>query len=244
MIFINKASKHPDMNTINDHLDNHMDNQELMERLIKITDDTDDMRNILKVINKEVKSFKLPSFMDETFVSSIVESDITNNIEFFKITSQNNTKIVVLIDRLNDLYLPFNFFTSIVIPMYMNIQLRTAFSELSSIREILNEIASSLQDEIERITLAVSEEEFKDAKFNKKDISEKDVNDILTANTVSKKQSEPLEECPLCGEEKVTHYYECVKCQYKYCTKCCEEIASRQALCPCCREELSLTEHY
>jgi hypothetical protein len=202
------------------------------------------MRNILKTINKSIKIFKLPSFMDESFVSSIVESDITSNIEFFKITSQNETKILVLIDRLNDLYLPFDFFTSVVIPMYMSIQLRTAFSELSSIRDILNEMTSSLQDEIERITLAVSEEEFKDAKFNKKDMSEKEVNDILTVNTISKKQSEPLEECPLCGEENVNHYYECVKCQYKYCAKCCEEIASRQALCPCCREELNLTEHH
>ena len=232
------------MNTINTYPSDDIDNQESTEQLIKITDNTEDMRNVLKAINKSIKIFKLPSFMDETFVSSMVESDITNNIEFFKITSQNETKILVLIDRLNDLYLPFDFFTSVVIPMYMSIQLRTAFSELSSIQDVLHEITSSLQDEIERITLAVSEEEFKDAKFNKKDISEKEVNDILAANTISKKQSELLEECPLCGEENVNHYYECVKCQYKYCAKCCEEIASRQALCPCCRKELSLTEHH
>ena len=231
--------------TFNDYSDdNTMYNQAVTEHLIKITNNTEDMQNILKMINKEIKSFKLPPFIDETFVFSIVESDVIQNIEFFKITSQNNTKILVLIDRLNDLYLPFSFFTSVVVPMYMTIQLRTAFSELSSIRDILDEITSNIQDEIEHVTLTVSEEEFKDATFDKKDISEKEINDILNANTINKKQSAPLEECPICGEENVNHHYECVKCQYKYCAKCCEEIASRQALCPCCREELKLTEHY
>ena len=232
------------MNTINAHQADDIDTQESTEQLIKITDGTEDMRYILKTINNAIKSFRLPQFIDESFLVSMVESDINSNIEFFKITSQNDTKILILIDRLNNLYLPFNFFTSIVIPMYIRIQIRTAFSELSSIRDVLNGITASLQDEIERVTLAVSEEEFKDAKFNKKDISEKEVNDILLSKTLDKKQSEPLEECPLCGEENVNHYYECVNCQYKYCIKCCEEIASRQALCPCCREELSLTEHH
>ncbi len=230
--------------TFNDYSDDNTDDQPQTEQLIKISNGTDDMQSILETIKMSIERFRLPSFMDRSFVSSMIESDIVSNIEFFKITHQDDTDILVLIDRFNGLYLPFNVFTSIVIPTYMGIQLRSAFSELTSIRDILNEITASLQDEIERITLAVSEEEFKEAKFNKKDISEEELNGILKANTLSEKQSEPLEECPLCGEENVNHYYECVKCQYKYCTKCCEEIASRQALCPCCREELSLTEHH
>ena len=230
--------------TFNDYSVEDAEDQPQTEQLIKISDGTDDMRDILKRINNIIKSFPVPPYIDASFVSSIIESDITSNIEFFKIIHQDDTDILVLIDDFNGLYLPFNAFISIVIPAYMNIQLRSAFSELTSIRDILNEIAVSLQDEIERVTLAVSEEEFKDAKYNKKDISEKEINDILKANTLSKQQSEPLEECPLCGEESVNHYYECVKCHYKYCAKCCEEIASRQALCPCCREELSLMEHH
>lgn len=230
--------------TFNDYSDDSTDSQPQTEQLVKITDGMDDMQVILEAIKISIDSFRLPSFMDKSFVSSMIEADIMSNIEFFKITHQDDTDILVLIDSLNGLYLPFNVFTSIVIPTYMGIQLRSAFSELTSIRDILNEITASLQDEIERITLAVSEEEFKEAKFNKKDISEEEINGILKANTLSEKQSEPLEECPLCGEERVDHYYECVKCQYKYCAKCCEEIASRQALCPCCRKELSLTEHH
>ena len=226
--------------TFNDY----SDDQPWTEQLIKISDGTDDMQSILETIKMSIELFRLPSFMDKSFVYSMIESDITSNIEFFKIVHQDDTDILVLIDRFNGLYLPFNVFTSVVIPTYMGIQLRSAFSELTSIRDILNEITASLQDEIERITLAVSEEEFKEAKFNKKDISEEELNGILKDKTLSEKQSEPLEECPLCGEENLDHYYECVKCQYKYCAKCCEEIASRQALCPCCREELSLTEHH
>lgn len=232
------------VDTSSDSSEDESDNRISSEQLIKIAAGTEDMQNILKRINNVIKSFPVMSFIDESFVISIVESDIMSNIEFFKIVHQNGTKILVLIDPLNGLYLPFNIFISTIVPTYMSIQLRTAFSGLTSIRDILNEITTSLQDEIERITLAVSEEEFKDAKFNKKDVTAKELSDILSANTLSKKQSEPLEECPLCGEESVIHYYECVNCHYKYCAKCCEEIASRQVLCPCCREELILTEHH
>ena len=232
------------VNTSRDFSEDELDEQLTSEQPIKIIDGTEDMQMILEKIKTVINSFNIPPFIDESFVISIVESDITSNIEFFKIVHQNDTKILVLIDPLNGLYLPFNVFISVIVPTYMSIQLRTAFSELTSIRIILNEITANLQEEIERITLAVSEEEFKDAKFNKKDVSDKELSDILSANTLSKKQSEPLEECPLCGEEKINHYYECVNCHYKYCAKCCEEIASRQALCPCCREELSLMEYY
>lgn len=220
------------------------DEQLSPEQLIKIIDGTEDMQMILEKIKDIIKSFNVPPFIDESFVISMVESDITSNIEFFKIVRQDDIRILVLIDPLNGLYLPFDRFISIIVPTYISIQLRTAFSELTSIRTLLNEITANLQEEIERITLAVSEEEFKEAKFNKKDITAKELSDILKTKTISEKQSEPLEDCPLCGEESVTHYYECVNCHYKYCAKCCEEIASRQALCPCCREELSLTEHH
>lgn len=232
------------VNTSSDSSEDESDEQSSSEQLVKITDGTEDMRMILEKIEIVIKSLNVPSFIDESFVISMVESDITSNIEFFKIVHQDDTRILVLIDPLNGLYLPFDRFISIIVPTYITIQLRTAFSELTSIRILLNEITANLQEEIERVTLAVSEEEFKEAKFNKKDVTAKELSDILKANTVSEKQSEPLEECPLCGEEGVNQYYECVNCHYKYCAKCCEEIASRQALCPCCREELSLTEHH
>jgi hypothetical protein len=105
-------------------------------------------------------------------------------------------------------------------------------------------MASVLQDEIERMTLAVSEEEYKDAKFNKKDLSTEELSSkLLSYTTETITTTQLLDECLLCGKEHINHYYECKKCQYKYCKSCCEEIASRQALCPCCRDDMELIEH-
>lgn len=210
--------------------------------IIEIVNGSEEMQSIILKINDSIKELRIPPFIDESFILSIIESDISANIKFFK-TTRERDNILVSLDELNNIYLPFNVFLTDVIPAYLNVQLRTAFSGATSIKEILNEIASVLQDEIERITLAVSEEEFKDAKFNKKDMSTEEIDNILVAHTTTKKESEPLEDCPLCGNETVNHYYECVNCQYKYCAECCKEIASRQATCPCCREDLSLIEH-
>jgi hypothetical protein len=128
--------------------------------------------------------------------------------------------------------------------MYIIMQIQSSFAVITSISDILNDVASSLQDEIERLTLAVSEEEFKEAKFNKKDITDEEINDIIQKHVDKKYTSaEKLTECPICGTEEVDHYIECVNCRYKYCIDCCKQIASRQASCPCCREELSLNEH-
>ena len=152
--------------------------------------------------------------------------------------------MMVQLDALNNLYIPLEVFVNMVIPTYLTTQIRTAFSGLTSIREVLNEMASILQDEIERITLAVSEEEYKDAKFDKKNLSAEELTTkLLSYTTETAAQSQPLDECPICGEEHINHYYECKKCQYKYCRSCCEEIASRQALCPCCRDAMELIEH-
>ena len=211
--------------------------------IIEIVNGSEEMQSILLKINESIKELRIPPFIDESFVLSIIESDISANIKFFKIAVRERDNILVSLDELNNLYLPFNVFLTAVIPTYLNVQLRTAFSGATSIKEILNEIASVFQDEIERITLAVSEEEFKDAKFNKKDMSTEEIDNILAVHTTTKKESEPLDDCPLCGNETVNHYYECVNCQYKYCAECCKEIASRQATCPCCREDLSLIEH-
>jgi hypothetical protein len=211
--------------------------------IIEIVNGSEEMQSIILKINESIKELRIPPFIDESFVLSIIESDISANIKFFKITARERNNILVSLDELNNLYLPFNVFLTAVIPAYLKVQLRTAFSEATSIKEILNEIASVFQDEIERITLDVSEEEFKDAKFNKKDMSTEEIDNILVAHTTTKKESETLDDCPLCGNEKVNHYYECVNCQYKYCADCCKEIASRQATCPCCREDLSLIEY-
>ena len=203
-----------------------------------------EMTTIIASIKDGIKHLYLPSFFDESFVLSLVESDVTSNIRFFKTGDANDTELMVQLDELNNLYIPFRVFNELVIPSYLSIQVRTAFSGLTSIKDVLNDMASVFQDEIERVTLAVSEEEFKEAKFNKKDISNEELNAQLlsyTKKTVT--ESSQLDECPICGDESIHHYYECTNCQYKYCASCCQEIASRQALCPCCREEMSLIEH-
>ena len=203
-----------------------------------------EMTHILASINTTIKRLRIPPFFDESFVLSLVESDITSNIRFFKIGNEERTGIMVQLDELNNLYIPFSVFIEMVIPSYLTIQVRTGFTGLTSIRDVLNDMASMFQDEIERIALAVSEEEFKDAKFNKRDISHEELNNQLLSYTKeTRSSSAPLDECPLCGNETIPHYYECANCQYKYCSFCCQEIASRQSLCPCCREAMSLIEH-
>lgn len=203
-----------------------------------------EMTHILASVNTTLKRMRIPPFFDESFVLSLVESDITSNIRFFKIGDEERAEIMVQLDELNNLYIPFSVFTEMVIPSYLSIQVRTGFTGLTSIKDVLNDMASMFQDEIERITLAVSEEEFKDAKFNKRDISHEELNkQLLSYTKETRSSSTPLDECPLCGEDTVHHYYECTNCQYKYCSSCCQEIASRQALCPCCREAMSLIEH-
>lgn len=217
-----------------------------------ISTDAEEMTKIFDIINEAINGFPIPSFFDKSFISSILESDIRNNLRIFKSTASSTdssgniieqSRYLVEIDEYNELYLPMNAFVDTVIPSYITIQLSSAFSELSSIKDVLNSIASTFQDEIERLTIAASEEEFKEAKFNKKDLSVDELDNILTTHTTEKITSEQLSECPLCGKENCPHYYECKLCTYKYCDKCCEEIASRQALCPCCRGELSLIEH-
>lgn len=212
-------------------------------QLTRIIDGSDEMQSILLKITDTVKAYHIPQFIDESFVLSMIESDISVNIKFFKLNTRERDGVVISLDEFSGLYLPFEVFLSAVIPTYLNIQLRTAFSGISSIKDVLNEITSILQDEIERITLAVSEEEFKDAKFNKKDIPTEEIDTILHAHTITETHAEPLDECPLCGSENIESYYECRNCQYKYCADCCKEIASRQALCPCCREELTLIKY-
>lgn len=205
----------------------------------------DEMATIIASIKDNINRLYLPSFFDKSFILSLVESDIVSNIRFFKIGDTNGTELMVQLDELNGLYIPFRVFNEIVIPSYLGVQVRTAFSGLTSIKDVLNDMASVFQDEIERITLAVSEEEFKDAKFNKKDISSEELNaQLLSYTKETTTNSQPLDECPICGEENVQHYYECTNCQYKYCASCCQEIASRQALCPCCREAMSIIEHH
>jgi hypothetical protein len=183
-------------------------------------------------------------FIDESFVISLIESDIISNIKFFRISSSERAETMIQLDALNNLYIPLGFFINRVIPTYLTTQIRTAFSGLTSIKEVLNEMASLLQDEIERMTIAVSEEEYKDAKFDKKDLSTEELNSkLLSYTTETASRSQPLDECPICSDEHINHYYECRKCQYKYCKSCCEEIASRQALCPCCRDNMKLIKH-
>lgn len=210
----------------------------------EIPSESNEIKTIIATINAKIKRLHLPSFFDESFVTSLIESDITSNIRFFKIGNPSRTETMVQLDALNDLYIPLEVFIDMVVPAYLSTQLRTAFSGLTSIRDVLNEMASVLQDEIERITLAVSEEEYKDAKFNKKDLSTEELSSkLLSYTTKTATQSQPLDECPICSEEHINHYYECKKCQYKYCKSCCDEIASRQALCPCCRDDMELIEH-
>ena len=220
--------------------------------LREISTNAEEMIKIIDIINEAIDGFPIPSFFDKSFITSILESDIRNNLRIFKSTSHSTdssgnmieqSRYLVEIDEYNNLYIPMNAFINIVIPSYITIQLRSAFCELSSIKDVLNDIASTLQDEIERLTIAASEEEFKEAMFNKKDLSVDELNNILTTHIAEKRTSEPLSECPLCGKESRPHYYECKLCTYKYCAECCEQIASRQALCPCCRKELSLIEH-
>lgn len=229
-------------------MSDYSDNSEAttIEMTIKreILSGTEESNMILASITDRINRIYLPSFFDKSFIASLIESDITSNIKFFMIGNENHAESMVQLDELNDLYIPFTVFLDMVLPTYLSIQVRMAFSDLTSIKDVLNEMASSIQDEIERVTLAVSEEEFKEAKFNKKDLS----NEELTANLLSytketKNDSPVLDECPLCGKEQINHYYECSSCHYKYCASCCEEIASRQALCPCCREEMMLIDH-
>ena len=227
------------------------ENLEQMPTIIEITSNQTEMDAVIDMIKETIDKFYIPSVFDRTFVYSILESDIRGNIRIFK-TLTDNTDLdspyedfnyLIQVDEYNGLYLPMDVFINTVVPSYLSIQLRTAFSELTTIRDVLNDIASTIQDEIERLTIAASEEEFKEAKFNKKDISSEDLNNILTKHTTVTKISNHLDECPLCGIEKISHYYECSLCKYTFCSQCCEEIASRQALCPCCRNDLTLIEH-
>ena len=215
-----------------------------MSIIAEIPSGSEEINEIIAAINGNIKQLHLPDFFDESFITSLIESDITSNIRFFKIGSIDHAKTMIQLDALNNLYIPLEVFINMIVPTYLTTQLRTSFSGLTSIRDILNEMAYILQNEIERITIAVSEEEYKDAKFNKKNLSADELSSkLLSYTTETISTSQPLDECPICSDEHIKHYYECKKCQYKYCKSCCEEIASRQALCPCCRENMELIEH-
>lgn len=203
-----------------------------------------DMTALMETIHQFIYEINRNSPFDTSFIISILDEDIRANLHIYRHREGNNNRLLVEIDRFNGLYVPISVFLDIVIPMYISIQARTAFTGMTSIRDILDNMAEMFQDELERITVAVSEEEFKEAAFNKKDMTQSELNASISAcvKRIISNHS-PLDECPLCGKEHIQTYYECDECHYKYCDKCCEEIASRQALCPCCREKLNLI-HY
>lgn len=215
---------------------------ETIETATDITE-TEEMNTIIRSVLEKLEDCPLPSFFDRSFIYTMIESDIRGNLRFFKIIRNDEPYYMVLIDEYNSIFLPLREFLNMVLPTYMMIQMRSAFGELTSIKDVLNSIAATIQDELERLTIAASEEEFKEAKFNKKDISTDELNTILDTITVESVTSEPLDECPLCGNESIETFYECKKCRYKYCAECCTEIASRQRLCPCCRKDMELIKH-
>lgn len=219
-----------------------VDPLEAIETATDITE-TEEMNTIIRSVLEKLEDCPLPSFFDRSFVYTMIESDIRGNLRFFKTIRNDEPYYMVQIDEYNGIFLPLREFLNMVLPTYLMVQMRSAFGGLTTIREILNDIASTIQDELERLTIAASEEEFKEAKFNKKDISTEELNSILDTLTTETVVSEPLDECPLCGNESIDTFYECKKCRYKYCADCCTEIASRQRLCPCCREDMELIKH-
>ena len=200
-----------------------------------------DMTDLMETVHQVVYEINRNTPFDTDFIVSMLDEDIRANLRIYRHRTGDNSRLLVEIDRFNGLYVPISVFFNMVIPMYMSIQARTAFTGMTSIRDILDDMADMFQDELERITVAISEEEFKEAAFNKKDMSQAELDASISAcvkRTVS--NHSPLDECPLCGKEHIQTYVECDDCHYKYCDGCCGEIASRQALCPCCREGLKL----
>lgn len=215
--------------------------QIIEEDLTEISRDSAEMNERYNIVRKAIEYMPIPPFYDREFVVSLLEMDMREHIKIYRDRSHH---FFIAIDELNGIYMPFTVFVCTVIPMYLAIQVRSSFNGITSIRDVLNQVASSIQDELERVTLAASEEEFKEAKFNKKDIPDEELDEIIQKH-IDKKytSSEKLIECPVCGAEDVEHYVECGKCRYKYCIDCCKQIASRQATCPCCREDLTLNEY-
>lgn len=190
--------------------------------------------------------------IDAEFILDFVMSDIKENIDFY---TRNHTSHEVVqetgkikeifceLDRLNSIYVSAGFFIEKVIPRYVKIIILSGFNGPIGIRGLLDVYANEIQNSIERATIAASEEEFKESNYGVKTTDTAEISSIISKHVKeSKVSSVPLEECHICGNEDVHHFYKCASCSYEFCKECCENLAGRQAHCPCCNKDFSLIE--
>ena len=210
--------------------------------VMRIEKDSFEVKAIEKDITETIllMSHDLP-FRD--FIADMILSDIRENLDFYASTSDPDVVLFDL-DPLNGLFVPVDQLLCKVLPVYVNILISSGFELHGGIRGLLNDIASVLQDDLERRTISASEEEFKDKTYAVKTTDEEVIADTIKKHTNSSKVEEfPLEECHVCGNEEIHTYYSCQFCEYAFCADCCKNIASRQAICPCCSKEFSLMFH-
>ncbi len=221
--------------------------------MTKIEKDSELMTELENAMNLSIIDTATIFGIDVEFILDFVMSDIKENIDFYTgiRTSRGvfpgagkTGEIFCELDRLNSIYVPAEFFVERIIPGYVKFIILSGFSGPIGIRGLLDVYANEVQNSIERATIAASEEEFKESNYGIKTTNATEISSIISKHVKESKASPfPLEECHVCGNEDVHHFYKCTSCSYEFCKECCENIAGRQARCPCCNEDFSLIEN-
>ena len=220
--------------------------------MTKLEKDSELMAELENAMSSSVINTASMFRIDIEFILDFVMSDIKENVDFYTGTCTSHEvlpgegkikEIFCELDRLNSIYVPAEFFIERIIPGYVKFIILSGFDGPIGIRGLLDVYANEVQNSIERATIAASEEEFKESNYGVKTTDTTEISSIISKHVKESKVSPfPLEECYICGNEDIHHFYKCTSCSYEFCKECCENIAGRQARCPCCNEDFSLIE--
>lgn len=220
--------------------------------MTKIEKDNELMTELENAMNISIIDTASMFRIDVEFILDFVMSDIKENVDFYTGThtlreaspgAGKIREIFCELDRLNSIYVPAGFFVERIIPGYIKFIILSGFDGPIGIRGLLDVYANEIQNGIERATIAASEEEFKESNYGVKTTDTAEISSIISKHVKESKVSPfPLEECHICGNEDIHRFYKCTSCSYEFCKECCENIAGRQARCPCCNEDFSLIE--